>query len=314
MAIDFSWFWEALRTIVDTINTWFSDLWTQVQNITNTGQGLFAGLVAFGTQIWDAFIKGMRELGEWLSGAYKWIGDGLVSLGEWLGKNLMYGLQVLSIGFSWIAGHIYNFGNWLWNSLRWLGEQILNILRDIWDWFTTLWSQLLTTIRDWYDSMRTTLNTWFSNLFIGFRAKLKQTIIANITIATAYKTIEKIPDITKFEDLPITIAKIIINPIMGYIGGSFIAEVIDNLVPTPTTPSIEFIPPLSLPTYTPPAPTITIAPEPTAPTPAPEFPSIYPFIPTYDFSLPVDISYEVFWTSPKELSAEIGITYETVVV
>jgi len=310
MSVDFSWFWEALTSISSTIQNFFSSLWSQIQNITNTGQGIFYGLTTFGTQIWDAIVRWASTFGEWFYNAFRRFKEGLENLGNWLGKQIGYALEVIGRAITWIAGHIYNFGNWLWNGILWIGQQISNIFTDIWNWIASTISNLLTTLANWYDSIRTALNNWFTGMFTGFRKKLKQSIIANITLATAYKSIEKITDIKELSEFPTAIAKIFINPVLGYIGGTFMAEVVDSLIPTPSTSTIEFIPPLTLPTFTPPTLSITIAPQPSPPTPAPTFPELYPFIPLVESEISIGLEYETFYTPPKVLSLGIGLEYE----
>ena len=285
MSLDFSWFWEALTSISSTIQNFFTSLWAQVQNISNTGQGILYGLTAFGTQIWDAIVKWASTFGEWFHKAFERFKEGLENLGNWLGQTIGYGLQVIGSAISWISGQIYNFGNWLWNGILWIGQQISNIFTDIWNWIASTISNLLTTLADWYNNIRTALNNWFTGMFVGFRSKLKQSIIANITLATAYKSIEKITDIKSISEFPTAIAKIFINPVLGYLGGTFMAEVVDRLIPTPSTSTIEFIPPLTLPTFTPPTLSITVAPQPTPPTAPPTLPALYPFTGIFEETL-----------------------------
>ena len=311
MSFDFSWFWDALTSISSTIQNFFSSLWSQIQNITNTGQGIFYGLTTFGTQVWDAIVRWASTFGDWFHKAFQRFKEGLENLGNWLGQSISYGLQVIGSGISWISTQIYNFGNWLWNGILWVGQQISNIFTDIWNWIASTISNLLTTLADWYNNIRTALNNWFTGMFTGFRRKLKQSIIANITLATAYKSIEKITDIKSISEFPTAIAKIFINPVLGYLGGTFMAEVVDSLIPTPSTSTIEFIPPLTLPTFTPPTLSITVAPQPTPPTAPPTAPPIYPYTPVYEFENSIDYDYETSWMSGKTLSHSIDYDLET---
>jgi len=311
MSIDFSWFWDALTSISSTIQNFFSSLWSQIQNITNTGQGIFYGLTTFGTQVWDAIVRWASTFGDWFHKAFQRFKEGLENLGNWLGQTIGYGLQVIGSAISWISTQIYNFGNWLWNGILWVGQQISNIFTDIWNWIASTISNLLTTLADWYDSIRTALNNWFTGMFTGFRRKLKQSIIANITLATAYKSIEKITDIKELSEFPTAIAKVFINPILGYLGGTFMAEVVDSLIPTPSTSTIEFIPPLTLPTFTPPTLEITIAPEPTPPTPPPTAPPLYPYTPVVDLEYSISYDYETSWMAGQTLSHSIDYDLET---
>ena len=311
MSFDFSWFWDALTSISSTIQNFFTSLWSQVQNISNTGQGILYGLTTFGTQIWDAIVRWASTFGEWFHKAFERFKEGLENLGNWLGQTIGYGLQVIGSAISWISGQIYNFGNWLWNGILWIGQQISNIFTDIWNWIASTISNLLTTLADWYNNIRTALNNWFTGMFVSFRSKLKQSIIANITLATAYKSIEKITDIKSISEFPTAIAKIFINPVLGYLGGTFMAEVVDRLIPTPSTSTIEFIPPLTLPTFTPPTLSITVAPQPTPPTPPPEAPPIYPYTPVVEYSYGIDYDYEVSWMAGQTLSHSIDYDLET---
>ena len=303
---DLSWLWEILKSIVDTIKDWFSKIWETAQNITNTGQGLFAGLSAFGSALWDAIVS----FGEMLSGGFLYAFDklkkGLENLGSYIWGAFLSGLQAIGSGLGWIANQLYGFGKWLYNGFSWVVKVIGNVIAGIVDWFGTVLSQMLSTLGSWYDNLRTGINQWFTGLFTAFRRKLKQSIVASLTITVSYRSLERLPEAKNLLDY----VKVMANPVIGYLGSYFIAEMIDKLIPMPSTSVFEVCPPISLPSYTPPKYSYALPPEPTPPETPPTPPPLYAYYPVIDVEVEVKSEYEHAWMPEKALSCSIATSYE----
>ena len=306
---DLSWLWEVLKSIVDTIKDWFSKIWEQAQNITNTGQGLFAGLSAFGSALWDAIVS----FGEMISGGFLYAFDkikkGLENFGSYIWGAFLNGLQAIGAGLGWIANQFYGFGQWLYNGISWVAKVVGNVIAGIVDWFGTVLSDLLNTLGSWYENVRNGINQWFTGIFTGIRSKLKHSIIASLTITVSYKSLEGLHDAKGWFDY----LKVVVNPVLGYLGSYFIAELIDKLIPTPSTSVFEVCPPIAIPSYTPPKYSYTLPPEPVPPETPPAPPPIYAYYPVIDVEVEVKSEYEHVWMPEKALSGSITTSYEVVV-
>jgi len=315
MAFDLSWLWELLNRIVSTMQAWFTSLWTVTQNITNTGQGVFSGLVAFGSQLWDAFIKGVDTLGKWLYDTFKWFYDGLVYVANTFGQWVNTAFSWIGSGVSWLAQQLYNFGNWIYNTLKYVYEWLTYTVVAIWNNIVTWFSGIATAIGTWWGSVISGINTWFTNLLKMFRQKIITTIEADLTISMAWKGAERFLSPQKLSDFGYGLAGIIASPIIGRLVG----VIVDAVVPLPSTSSYPLIPDISGFTYTPPTLTVTPPTEPTPPEmgyaeqPIPQPPPIVTEkgLPL-DVNVTVGLSVDVTYMS-TDRTANIQLTYETVV-
>jgi hypothetical protein len=130
------------------------------------------------------------------------------------------------------------------NGLAYIGKQIYDFFMGI---GTTLYNAIT--------SFKTSIDEWFFNTISRFREKIKSSIMFSVTTHIAWKSIENIPE-GKFMG---GFLGLIASPIFGYI----MSEVIDSLLPTPSTPisPIPTIPSVTMPSLvleekypTPPAP------------------------------------------------------------
>jgi len=265
--------WDWIVTVRDRINEFIQGIWSTVQNVTNTGQGILAGLSAFGSMIWDA----LQWLGSALFTGLGWLYD----LGEQIGKGIVEGLK----GFGeWLWNTLANLPNaifstlqWIYNGLIWLGQQLWIGLQNIANWFVNLFTTMAEAINSWIEGWRNAVNEWFTNLFLNFRNKLKQTIVSNLTITLTWKAMER-----AVSDLSLkSIAGAIISPIAVPIGASVIANVVDSMIPTPSTRTVEIVPPFTLWSWSPPSLSIPFVGE-----------KPYPTLPTVGigYGLPYDVS------------------------
>jgi phage-related protein len=88
MSVDLSWLWNTIQSLYGAVQNFLNLILTTLQNIVNTGQGIYAGFAAFASAVWDAFIRGLDTLGNWVKQAFEWIYSGLNKLGQWLGENI----------------------------------------------------------------------------------------------------------------------------------------------------------------------------------------------------------------------------------
>jgi len=308
MAFDLSWLWSLLDSIKTTLNSWFAGIWTQVQNITNTGQGIFAGLVALGSQIWDALTKFASTVGKWFYDAYNWIYSGLVSFASIFGQWLNSAFTFLAQGVAWLGSQFYNIGNWIYNAIYTLWNWVMNAITSVWNTLVSWFAGICTAIGTWWSSVITGINTWFTNLLKGFRNKVVQTIMADLTIAGAWKGAERILAPKELKDVGYGLVGIIASPIVGRIVG----EIVNAVVPLPSSATYPLIPDITGFSYTPPSISIPTPTEKPAPTPtvagAPV--GVFTGLAEANLTLP-KTTYEVSVMAGQDLSRQIiGLSYE----
>lgn len=264
MGYDLSWLWNFLNSISTTINSWFSTIFEQATNIVNTGQGIFSGLIAFGSQIWDALVKFATAFGEFFESAYNYLATGITNAFNVFGQWLNNAFTFLSEGVAWFGSQLYNFGNWFYNSVLYLWNWVVNTTTAIWNSMTAWFSGVATAIGSWWTSVITGINTWWTNLLIGFRNKIITTIQADITISMAWKGAERLLNPTKFSDIGYGVFGMVASPIIGRLLG----EIVNAVVPMPATTTYPLIPSIGGFSYTPPSLSITTPTEKSPPTPS----------------------------------------------
>ena len=263
-------FWNWIQGAVYQISNFFSQLWEQAQNILNTGQGIFYGLASIGSAIWDSLRWFADQIYSGFSELVKigeWVFNSLKNFGEWIWK-----------AFSNLPNAIYSAFEWLYNGIVWAGKQIMKALEGFYNWLIQFWNNLVDNVTAWYEGWRSALNTWWSSIFLTMRNKLKQSIIANVSIPLIWKSAEAIKDKGVLKGSAMFFASLFIGPIAGYIS----AEVIDALIPKPSTTYFELLPPLTIPKLSPPQLVIEEAEEKLPPEKVPT--------PLIGYGLPYDIS------------------------
>jgi phage-related protein len=312
MSIDLSWLWNTIQSLYGAVQNFLDLIWSVLQNIVNTGQGIYAGFAALASAIWDAFIRGLDTLGNWVKQAFEWIYSGLDALGKWLGQNIGVAIGWIGSGLTWIGSQIYNFGAWLFNIVLTGWNYLINTLQGLWDALTTWFSGIVNAIPAWWNSVADSINTWFSSLLNTFRQKFITMLTANIAIATAWKAAERMTQPNRWQDIAWGFVGVALAPVAGY----FVATIADMFVPTPATTPYPLIPTMPTLTFTPPP----IAVSPPTP-PSPPAPGEPPSPPGLGFGLPLDvtltmpsISFDVTTSSTDNSLSMPSLTYETEVV
>jgi len=303
-----SWLWNTLNSIVSTLNSWFSTLWEQAQNITNTGQGIFSGLVAFGSQIWDAILKGLDTFGSWLASAYNYIKTGIENLGSALATAFNSALTFIGQGVAWFGSQLYNLGNWVYNGLVYVYNWIVNTITGLWNGLVSWFSNIATGLNNWWASVTSTINNWLPNLLVGFRNKLIQTIQADLTITMAWKGAESFFTAKSFKELGFSLLGMALSPIVSRLVG----VIIDSVIPTPSVAEYPLAP--SVPSISISPPSISVE-TPTPPSaPSPEVTGVptgyFTGVSEKEISIP-NPTYEIRWDAGQDLSLSLGLDYET---
>jgi len=300
------WLWEALQGVISSIQNWFSGIWETVSSISNTGQGIFAGLVNFASALWDA----IQKFGEWiwkgLTEAWEYLYNGLKYWADVFGQWFNMAMSWIGSGVSWLGAQLYNFGQWIWNGIMYIAQYIGNALTGVWNAIVGFFSSLSTAFWGWWNAVATGINNWWTGIILGIRNKIKHSVMASITISSAWKAGEKFLD--KFSEVKSIRGAIstVGGGLLGMFGSLFVGyilgELVDGLIPTPSTSSFQLIPTLTAPTI--PSFEMTITP-PSIPTPpTPGFPTTgIPTPPGLGYGLPYDVSL-----SPPTLSKDTTIS------
>ena len=308
MSYDLQWLWNTFTGLVGSVQNWFNSLWTQIQNIGNTGQGIFAGLVNLASSLWDAITKFADTFGNWVSDAFSWIYTGITTFARDFGQWFATAFSYIQNGFQWVASQIYSFGQWIYNSVYSLWEWWMNILYGLYTALAGFFSGIATAVGNWWSNVASGINSYFTNLFTGIRSKIVNTIIADVSLYYGWKCVERITQLNSAKDLLYGLSGMLIAPFAGAIFGS----IVDGLLPTPSTEPIPIVPQISPFSFTPPSLSITPPTRPTAPSP------IYP--PTtgviglglpYDINLRIpSISYDKTLSSKDSLNYIPSLDYE----
>jgi hypothetical protein len=236
MSLTFQDIWNLLNNAISAINQFFSDLASIFAPITNTGQGIVAGLTSFGSFLWDGLTKfadSIKVLWTPLIPTLNDFNNFINNLG-----NLLYN------ALTNIANAIFRFNEWIFNSIIWLGLQIVNVFEDIINYFMSLLTSVWNQLNTWFSEISAITNAWFTDLALRFRRKIQQLLV----VESAYFAFER--SFKKFVEEPSAkgLVRIAVMPIVGAIGGSLMATFLDALTPNPFTTPLTILPALKLPT------------------------------------------------------------------
>jgi hypothetical protein len=230
LAIDFSWLITAFNNIATNINNFFSGIWSSVTQITNTGQGLFGGLVSFGGWIY----QGLKD-------AYYSLQLGITAVGDAFKLGMETFANQFLLGFQALATDMFSVGQWLWAGIQGFANSVANaviyIQNAVWTFVVDSWNTLYANIV----SYKTSVDTWFAQMIIGFRAKLTQSIIFSVSADIAWKSAQRIPEARSLKDLGYGLLGVLVAPIPAYL----MATIITGLVPTPTSTTYKVTPDFS---------------------------------------------------------------------
>ena len=260
------------------------------------------------------FTNTLGELGAWIYGGFKWIGDsfkeawdnftnwlyngitwlankikeGYDSLAQWISG----GLQWIGSGLSWIGQQLYSFGQWLWNGIVWIARTVASAIEGfinwIWQHIVDIWNDLVNFVKGWIKGINDYLNSWIKSL----RDKLKHLILINTTLPSLFKSFDVLSEGRIKEGF----LGMVVSPFLG----AFATEIIDAIMPRPQSERIVFFPEFEFPSLSPIQIVIEKPEEPSTP-PTTEIPK--------EPIQPPSIGYR-----PKVLYRNIAITKYTITV
>lgn len=230
--------WNAIQQVTSNILNFFTGIQDAVNAITNTGQGIFAGLSSVGSFIWKAITDFGNWLYQGLLGFAEWIYNGIKWIADRIWEALQNAYNWLASGITWLGNQIYAFGNWIYNGIIWLWNTVVNIVVGAFNWIMERLKDIWEVLGAWYGSIVDYVNAWYSNLMVTFRRKLKLMILADVSIYGIWKSMETMTTARSFREIPLAFGKALAMPIFG----ALVAEMVDAIVPMPSTSSIELVP------------------------------------------------------------------------
>jgi len=289
-------------TVWEDIQTALNDFWNW---LTGVGGGL---------------TDSLGELGSWLYGGIKWLADQLYNawtyFSNWLYSGLQYlsdrfkegyeaiaqwisgGLQWIGSGLSWIGQQLYSFGQWVWNGIVNTAITVANTIEGfinwIWESIVNIYNDIVNYLASWVQGINDFLNDWIKSL----RSKFKDLVLVNTTLPAIFKSFDMLTE----GKLKEGILGMLISPFAGAIAG----ELLDVIVPRPSSERIMFFPEFLFPTLTYTPITIEKPTTPTTPTPteipsAPMYPPSIGYRPTVEKS---NIAYTLYDIIVQGIRAE----------
>jgi hypothetical protein len=326
VSFDLTQIWNAIQNVLSYIANIISYLFTYVSDVVNTGQGIALGLSYLTSGLWDALIKGSEAIRQGFVALMKPIHEGLI----YLSNILSTAWTALSNAIWYVSNSIYYFGNWVFAGVMYANRVLNAVLFRLWSGFIESVNNAFSNIINWWNNLASSVNTWFTNLIKTFRNKVKLTIMTDVSLYFGWKALESSFSSASISKLPFAVLGVVSSPFVGYIFG----EIVDALLPTPSTTEFPLIPPIGLIPITvseieaPPEPPITYPPSPPSPPP----PAGYGL--PYDLTLTItpgesvdtttaskDVRLTIITTESVETTLESAdgsltppsLTYETVV-
>jgi len=269
----FQLIWEGIQHVVENINNFVKGIGDALGQITNVGQGIFAGLSSVGSFIW----KGISDFGDRIRSGLEWLGkkayEALTIVGDFLRKGLETAYNYIAHGITWLGNQIYTVGNWIYNGIAWFGKQVIKAIEGLMRWVYDRVVDMGKALTSYYNSVVRSLNEWVSSLHLSWRRKLKQLIVTDLTIYFTWKNFESLSSSGRLRDIPLAFVKSLAIPALA----GLVAELVDSLVPTPSTSTLKLfpeIPELTLAEAPISIPEVSEKPTPVTP-PFPTLPGVY---------------------------------------
>jgi len=302
---------QYFETIIMITVASFTKVLTDIGDIFAKVTDIGKGIMGLGIAIGAAIIGWAQQIAEGIKNAlvsaFKFIETGLKTFAEGFGYAFNLAYQWIASGVLWFAQQLYNFGMWLYNGLVYIWNFISSIFSAVWNAIYNFFSGISNAIGNWWGSVINTVNSWWTDLVKAIRNKIRLTIMADITLAIGWKSLERMSSMTGLKDMGYGFLGMVTAPIAGYIFGS----IVDAMIPIPQTEPYKLIPDIGMFSFTPTPLTIT-------PPSEKPYPSIgSPMKPAGYFAgiqvqeAPIELSYDVSTVAHASRPANINLSCDT---
>ena len=217
MSTVFQYFETIFTVAVDSFTKTLTDIGNIFAKVTDIGKGIVGLGLAVGAAIigWaEKIAEGIKDA---FTSAFAFIESGFKAFAEGFGNFFNLAFQWLASGVTWLAQQLYNFGMWIYNGLVYIWNFMSNIFSAIWNAIYNFFSGISNAIGNWWGSVINTVNSWWTNLVKAIRDKIRLTIMADITLAIGWKSLERMSSMTGLKDMGYGFLGMITAPIAGYI-------------------------------------------------------------------------------------------------
>jgi phage-related protein len=306
MSTVFQYFMDVVNVVIQAFLGVMTGLGNIFSQITDIGKGIMGLGIALGSAIVGWAEKMAEGLKNALTSAFSFIETGFMKLAEGFGNFFNLAFQWVASGLTWIAQQIYNFGMWVYNGLVYIWNFVSGIFSAVWNAIYNFFAGISSAIGNWWGNIINTVNSWWTDLVKAIRNKITLTIMADVTLAVGWKSLERMSNMTGLKDMGYGFLGMVSAPIAGYIFGS----IVDAMIPIPSTEPYKLIPDIGMFSFTPTPLTISPPSEKTYPSiGAPTKPAGY-FAGIYIEETPIELSYDVDATRQSSRPANINLSGE----
>lgn len=298
--------WEDIQTALTDFWNWLTGVGGGLtDSLGELGSWLYGGIKWLADQIYNA----LTYFSNWLYHGLTWLGDKLKEGYEAIAQWISGGLQWIGSGLSWIGQQLYSFGQWLWsgivNTAITVANTIEGFINWVWEGIVNIYNNIVNYLASWVHGINDFLNDWIKSL----RDKFRDLVLVNTTLPAIFKSFDMLTEGKLKEGL----LGMFISPFAGAIA----SELVDIVVPRPSSERIMFFPEFLFPTLTYTPITIEKPEEPTVP-PTTEIPSTPMYPPSIGYRPTVEksnIAYTLYdiivqGIRTKELLSKVTTEYE----
>ena len=234
MSLD--WLYNAITVAWNNFNNWLGEIG---QSLNSTYGQLGAGIVGGLSAIANALIQFFQSV----YNAITYFSDKFYDAISYLGTWITNGISFIGTGIGKIAENLYQVGMMIWNGIVDFVNGFISVVENGINWIIQQATNVYNTIKDWIPDTLNSFNTWWTNLITSMRNKIKLTIRSNIIIYFTWKSMSKMSEAKGLWDFIRPLGVLFTSTMMGEV----FSNVVDTMIPQPSTTPIPIIPTVSLP-------------------------------------------------------------------
>lgn len=199
--------------------------------------GIFGGLFNYATAIFNAF---------------KYVADTLVTIVSDIITAILSAVTTFATSFlnafNYVAQGLWTalntFGNWVWTAFSLIGQALAWLFNAFMGALETVWNVMIGALRTWFTDIATVGNDFISMLVSNWRAKMKLTIMADMTLFFGWQAAQSaVTGLTNITDtgqgiggmvksMLFKVGAMLVTPFAAALGGAMLGELLDSLLPS----------------------------------------------------------------------------------